>query len=460
MVRGRTFLPDRKSLTFRLIVGASLLCGATLLAAFVLITTLFDLHLRRGVDADLIDRLDDLAAGLEIDGRWRDRAGAPARRAEIRTAALRPVLADRGGWPAADALPLPVGRAPAGGGGRGRARKDQPARNRGPPIRTAAPGPAHLAVPGAGRAGDVFGCRRLGSGIGGRAAILADPGDRLDRPWRLAWSRRWCCRCGSDCGRSTGSSRRWPRSAPAPCKRLSDDAPTEIAPLAQELNALARPSWQPDRSRPRPCRRPRPCAEDAARGPAQRDGERGRARPQAGAGADRRDDRRGAASSGARPGGGRRAPARRAGRCGACDRGAGPHPAAHERSRHRGRGCARGQAAVVRGRGAGSERAAGQPARQCLQVGRRQGADRRRARQRPAQDRDRRRRPGHRGRPAREGVAARRAARRTQARQRPWPHHRARSRDALWRRLRSASPRSAGSRWSSICRRRIRHSSA
>jgi signal transduction histidine kinase len=63
--RIRTFLPDRKSLTFRLIVGASLLAGATLLAAYVLLTTLFDLHLRRGVDADLVDRLDDLAAGLE-----------------------------------------------------------------------------------------------------------------------------------------------------------------------------------------------------------------------------------------------------------------------------------------------------------------------------------------------------------------------------------------------------------
>lgn len=65
MGRRRIPLPDRKSLTFRLIVGASLLCGATLLAAYVLLTTLFDLHLRRGVDADLVDRLDDLAAGLE-----------------------------------------------------------------------------------------------------------------------------------------------------------------------------------------------------------------------------------------------------------------------------------------------------------------------------------------------------------------------------------------------------------
>jgi signal transduction histidine kinase len=58
-------LPDRKSLTFRLIVGASLLCGATLLVAYVVLSALFDLHLKHGVDADLIDRLDDLAAGLE-----------------------------------------------------------------------------------------------------------------------------------------------------------------------------------------------------------------------------------------------------------------------------------------------------------------------------------------------------------------------------------------------------------
>jgi len=63
--RGRILLPDRKSLTFRLIVGASLLCGATLLAAYVLLTALFNLHLRNGIDADLVDRLDDLAAELE-----------------------------------------------------------------------------------------------------------------------------------------------------------------------------------------------------------------------------------------------------------------------------------------------------------------------------------------------------------------------------------------------------------
>ena len=62
----RSVLPDRKSLTFRLIVGATLLCGATLLLAYVTLTTLFDLHLKRGVDTDLVDKVEGLAAGLEI----------------------------------------------------------------------------------------------------------------------------------------------------------------------------------------------------------------------------------------------------------------------------------------------------------------------------------------------------------------------------------------------------------
>ena len=65
MGRRRIPFPDRNSLTFRLVVGASLMCGATLLAAYVLITTLFDQHLRRGVDADLENQLEYLAAGLE-----------------------------------------------------------------------------------------------------------------------------------------------------------------------------------------------------------------------------------------------------------------------------------------------------------------------------------------------------------------------------------------------------------
>src|SRR5262245_54043031 len=35
------------------------------MAAYVLISTLFNMHLRHGVDTELVDRLDDLAAGLE-----------------------------------------------------------------------------------------------------------------------------------------------------------------------------------------------------------------------------------------------------------------------------------------------------------------------------------------------------------------------------------------------------------
>lgn len=57
---------DRRSLTFRLIVGASLLCAVTLVVAYVLLTALFDLHLKTNVDAELAERLDDLAAGLEV----------------------------------------------------------------------------------------------------------------------------------------------------------------------------------------------------------------------------------------------------------------------------------------------------------------------------------------------------------------------------------------------------------
>jgi signal transduction histidine kinase len=59
-------LLDRRSLTFRLILGASLLCAVTLVVAYVLLTALFDLHLKNGVDAELGERLEDLAAGVEI----------------------------------------------------------------------------------------------------------------------------------------------------------------------------------------------------------------------------------------------------------------------------------------------------------------------------------------------------------------------------------------------------------
>lgn len=62
-----SLLPRRNSLTFRLIVGASLLCAAALLAAYVVLTALFDLHVTRATDTDLIDRVDDLAAELQLD---------------------------------------------------------------------------------------------------------------------------------------------------------------------------------------------------------------------------------------------------------------------------------------------------------------------------------------------------------------------------------------------------------
>lgn len=57
---------DRRSLTFRLVIGASVLCAVTLVIAYLLLTALFDLHLKNAVDAELAERLDDLAAGLEI----------------------------------------------------------------------------------------------------------------------------------------------------------------------------------------------------------------------------------------------------------------------------------------------------------------------------------------------------------------------------------------------------------
>lgn len=66
LARISSLLPKRNSLTFRLLVGASLLCAAALIAAYVVLTALFNLHLRDGIDADLVDRVDDLAAGLQM----------------------------------------------------------------------------------------------------------------------------------------------------------------------------------------------------------------------------------------------------------------------------------------------------------------------------------------------------------------------------------------------------------
>ncbi len=67
-----SLLPKRNSLTFRLLVGASLLCGAALVAAYVALTAQFNQHLRNSIDLDLIDRVDDLAAELQMgeDGKF------------------------------------------------------------------------------------------------------------------------------------------------------------------------------------------------------------------------------------------------------------------------------------------------------------------------------------------------------------------------------------------------------
>ena len=106
-------LPDRKSLTFRLIVGASLLCGATLLAAYVLIY-----HSVRSASEARRRCRPDRPAGRSRrragdHGRRRHRPGARAGPAEIRSATLRSVLAGRVRGHAADPIALAVGRAPA-----------------------------------------------------------------------------------------------------------------------------------------------------------------------------------------------------------------------------------------------------------------------------------------------------------------------------------------------------------
>ena len=230
--------PDRKSLTFRLVVGASLLCGATLLAAYVLITTLFDLHLRRGVDADLVDRLDDLAAGLETtaDGGFVMARAPDLPKYERQLSGQywqvevdgQPPIRSRSLWDAR----LPEA-APNGALGNIRAARDQ-----GPALGAAATGAAQPAVPGAGRAGDLLGRRRSGARARRGAAILAHPRSialavlgiglvsalvlqvRVGlRPLQEIKSALAAIRAGT-------------------VKRLSDDAPTEIAPLAHELNAL------------------------------------------------------------------------------------------------------------------------------------------------------------------------------------------------------------------------------
>lgn len=66
MAAGLSRLPSRNSLTLRLLIGSSLLCGATLAAAYVLLTTLLDLQLKHELDRELREELRELAARVEI----------------------------------------------------------------------------------------------------------------------------------------------------------------------------------------------------------------------------------------------------------------------------------------------------------------------------------------------------------------------------------------------------------
>ena len=237
MGRRRIPLPDRKSLTFRLIVGASLLCGATLLAAYVLLTTLFDLHLRRGVDADLVDRLDDLAAGLETTA---EGGFVMARAPDVPKyerqlsgqywqveAEGQPPIRSRSLWDAR----LPEG--PRNGElGNIRLREIKGPRSerlrlaqrtlqfQEPAVRLTFSVAADLepALAAARQFSRILGVALTVLGIGLVSALVLQVRVGL-RPLGEIKAALAAIRTGT-------------------VKRLSDDAPTEIAPLAQELNAL------------------------------------------------------------------------------------------------------------------------------------------------------------------------------------------------------------------------------
>jgi signal transduction histidine kinase len=235
--RRRIPLPDRNSLTFRLIVGASLLCGATLLAAYVLLTTLFDLHLRRGVDADLVDRLDDLAAGLETsaDGgfvmarapdlpKYERQLSGQYWQVEVEG---QPPIRSRSLWDAR----LPEGAA-NGDLGSIRLREIKGPRSEQlrmaqrtlqfeePDARVTFSVAADLApaLTAARQFSRILGIALTLLGIGLVSALVLQVRVGL-RPLEEIKSALAAIRAGT-------------------VKRLSDDAPTEIAPLAHELNAL------------------------------------------------------------------------------------------------------------------------------------------------------------------------------------------------------------------------------
>jgi signal transduction histidine kinase len=235
--RRRIPLPDRNSLTFRLIVGASLLCGATLLAAYVLLTTLFDLHLRRGVDADLVDRLDDLAAGLETsaDGGFVMARAPDLPKYERQLSGQywqvevdgQPLIRSRSLWDAR----LPEGIS-NGDLGNIRLREIKGPRSeelrlaqrtlqfQEPDARVTFSVAADLApaLAAARQFSRILGAALTLLGIGLVSALVLQVRVGL-RPLEEIKSALAAIRAGT-------------------VRRLSDDAPTEIAPLAHELNAL------------------------------------------------------------------------------------------------------------------------------------------------------------------------------------------------------------------------------
>jgi signal transduction histidine kinase len=235
--RRRTLLPDRNSLTFRLIVGASLLCSATLLAAYILISTLFDLHLRRGVDTDLIDRLDDLAAGLETTA---DGGIALVREPDVPKYNRQlsgqywqvesediPPIRSRSLWDAR--LPGPTARAALGeislreikGPRSERLRLAQrtlqfqmPA----PPVTFSVAADLEPALAAARQFSRILAIALAVLGVGLVSALVLQVRVGL-QPLQGIKATLAAIRAGT-------------------VQRLSDDAPTEIAPLARELNAL------------------------------------------------------------------------------------------------------------------------------------------------------------------------------------------------------------------------------
>lgn len=237
MGRRRIPFADRKSLTFRLVVGASLLCGATLLAAYVLLTTLFDLHLRRGVDADIVDRLDDLAAGLETtaDGgfvmarapdlpKYERQLSGQYWQVEVEG---QPPIRSRSLWDAR----LPEGAASADLGQISLREIKGPRSERlrlaqrtlqfpEPAARVTFSVAADLApaLEAARQFSRILGVSLAVLGIGLVSALVLQVRVGL-RPLGEIKSALAAIRAGT-------------------VRRLSDDAPTEIAPLAQELNAL------------------------------------------------------------------------------------------------------------------------------------------------------------------------------------------------------------------------------